>query len=137
MSKELETQIRGLERRITRLERREAILLSILSGAISDKDAFVRFALECDLEPEQRQGIENALETAHDSLLAGKPPSAIELEHQLLPYIPRAELTNSSVYAFVQRLMVSLACCGLWPQLIEHFRSDFNIPPAERLRKNC
>ena len=132
MSHDLEQRIADLEKHVERLQYRESWLLRLLD---SRKDPLAYFVLETDLTAQQVQGLAAVMESAHKTLEAGRPFEALEFGKQLSPYIPAKEKPGRIATPFIQRLLIVFAQTGQWQDVVEHFRRNFNVPPAEKTKK--
>jgi hypothetical protein len=128
MSHDLEQRIADLEKHVERLQYREGWLLRLLD---SRKDPLAYFVLETDLTARHVQGLAAVMESAHKTLEAGHPIEARDFEKQLSPYIPAKENPEGIADSFIQRLLIMFNQTGQWQDVVEHFRPDFNVPPAE------
>jgi hypothetical protein len=132
MSHDLEQRISDLEKHVERLQYRESWLLRLLD---SRKDPLAYFVLETDLTAQHVQGIAAVMESAHNTLEAGHPLEALDFQRQLSRYIPTKEKPGRVATPFIQRLLIVFAQTGQWQDVVEHFRRDFNVPPAEKTKK--
>ena len=132
MSHDLEQRIADLEKHVERLQYREGWLLRLLD---SRKDPLAYFVLETDPTAEHVQGLAAAMESAHKRLEAGHPLEALDFGKQLSPYIPAKENPGRIATSFIQRLLIMFDQTGQWQDVVEHFRRDFNVPPAEKTKK--
>jgi hypothetical protein len=128
MSHDLEQRIADLEKHVERLKYREGWLLRLLD---SRKDPLAYFVLETDLTARHVQGLAAVMESAHKTLEAGHPFEALDFEKQLSHYIPAKENPGGIAHSFIQRLLIMFNQTGQWQDVVEHFRRDFNVPPAE------
>jgi hypothetical protein len=132
MSHDLEQRIADLEKHVERLQYREGWLLRLLD---SRNDPLAYFVLETDLTAQHVQGLAAVMESAHKTLEAGHSLESLDFTNQLSPHIPAKEKPGRIATPFIQRLLIVFAQTGQWQDVVEHFRRDFNVPPAEKTKK--
>jgi hypothetical protein len=132
ISHDLEQRLADLEKHVEWLQYREGWLLHLLD---SRKDPLAYFVLETALTAQHVQGLADVMESAHRTLESGHPLEALDFQRQLSHFIPAKEKPGDIASFFIQRLLIMFAQTGQWPDVAEHFRHDFNVPPAENTKK--
>ena len=119
-----------IESRLQRLEDREVLMLRLLD---SRKDPWTFFQLENDLNNFDVKGIETVMEAVNERLADGRETEPAEFEEELSLHIPDKERPKGYTKDFVTRLLITFSTGGQWPDVVEHFRGEYNIPPSDRL----
>jgi hypothetical protein len=119
-----------LEKRVARLEYRESLIRRLLDPR---RDPFAFFAFENNLDELDVKGIEEVMESARKTLSDGKPLETADFVSELSIHIPAKERPEGFVHDFVKRLLIAFEMTGQWYEVVNHFRTEYNIPPRERL----
>lgn len=94
-----------------------------------DRNPFQYFIVESGLTDEQVKQICALMEETYTALVKRKAPTdAYEFEKQMMVHLPEKQKMGGVAYNFMKGLLITFDQTGQWPEVVEHYRRDFNVP---------